>query len=112
MLYAGQELADHLVGATRNKAWIDTAAVFGTETLAFRGGGAARHGARLVLLPAVSDAMLRSLSWTGGAAIKLASSNGAMLGADATCSSKSGAAFHLAHFCAATTMPTAPSFCY
>ena len=41
VLLAGQELADHLVGATRNKAWIDTAAVFGTETLAFSGSGAA-----------------------------------------------------------------------
>ena len=55
---AGQELADHLVGATRNEAWIDTAAVLGTETLAFRRGGATRHRARLVLLTAVFDAML------------------------------------------------------
>ena len=86
--------------------------MFGTETLAFRSGGTARHGARLVLLSAVFDTMLRSMSWAAGAAIKLACSNGAMLGADAMCTSKSGAAVNLAHFRAAITMPTtAQSFC-
>ena len=56
VLLAGHDLAvDHLVGATRNKAWTCTTAMFGTETLAFRDSGAARHGARLHLLSAVFD---------------------------------------------------------
>lgn len=56
--------------------------------------------------------MLRSLSWTGGAAIKLAHSTSTMLDADAACIRKCGAAFQLAHFRVATAMPTAPSFGY
>ena len=55
---AGHDLgADHLVGAARNKAWTHTAAMFDTETLANRGGGAARHGARLALASAMLFAM-------------------------------------------------------
>ena len=54
---AGQELADHYVGAACNKAWSCTAAVFSTETLAVRGGGAVRHRAWLLLASAVSVAM-------------------------------------------------------
>ena len=55
---AGHDLgADHLVRAARNKAWPHTAAMLYTETLACRGGGAAHHGARLVLASAVSVAM-------------------------------------------------------
>ena len=55
---AGHDLgADHRVGAAGNKAWTWTAAMLLTETLAFRGGGAARHGARLVLASAVSVAV-------------------------------------------------------
>ena len=87
-------------------------AVLGTETLASKGGGAARHGARLVLLPTVFDAMIRSITWTAGAAFILACSIGTMLDADTTCLSKSGAAFLPAHFRAATAVPPAPSFCY
>ena len=45
---AGLEEADHLVGAACSVAFACTAAVFGAETLALRGGGAARHGARLL----------------------------------------------------------------
>ena len=85
---AGQELADHLVGATRNKAWAFATAVFGTETLANRGSGATRHRARLVLFPAVSDAMLRSVTWTGGATIILACSFSPVLDANTTCMRK------------------------
>ena len=89
VLPAGHDLAvDHLVGATRNKAWISATAVFDTEALASGGGGAACHGARLVLLPTVFDAMLRSITWTAGAAIKLACSTSTMLDADATCMHK------------------------
>ena len=41
MLFAGHDLgADHLVGAAGNKAWTWTTAMFDTETLAFREGGA------------------------------------------------------------------------
>ena len=74
MLYAGHVLgADHLVGTAGNKAWTWTAAVFVTETLAFRGGGAVRHGARLVLASAVSGAMrFFNRLQTSGAACKLA----------------------------------------
>ena len=86
--------------------------MFGTETLANRGGAAARHGARLVLLTTVCDAMLRSITWTAGAAIKLACSFSPMLDANTTCVDKVGAAFRRAHFRFTTTMLTAPSFCY
>ena len=55
--------------------------------------------------------MLRSITWTAGASIKLACSFSTMLGTDTTCYYKSGASLYLAHFRAATTMPTAPSFC-
>ena len=57
MRMAGHDLGvDHLVWAARNKTWTCTA-VFGTETFAGRDGGAARHGARLLLVSAVSVAM-------------------------------------------------------
>ena len=48
---------DHLVRAAGNKARTFTAAMFDTETLASRGGGAVCHGARLLLASAVSGAM-------------------------------------------------------
>ena len=55
---AGHDLcANHLVGAAGNKAWTWTTTMFGTETLALRGGGAVRHGARLHLASTVSVAM-------------------------------------------------------
>ena len=104
--------ADHHVGATIDPTFPFATAVFATETLAFRAGGAARHRARLLFSTSVFEAMLRSMSWTAGAAIKLACSICTVLGAHATCYYKSGASLHLAHFCAATAMPTAPSFCY
>mgnify|MGYP004293980417 CR=1 FL=1 len=69
---AGHDLgADHLVGAAGNKAWTWTAAVFGTETLAFRGGGAARHGARLPSTT-MDGAIATFLCCVCGASIKLA----------------------------------------
>ena len=46
---AGLPHADHVVGAALEKAFAWTAAVFGTQTLAYRGGSAVRHGARLFL---------------------------------------------------------------
>ena len=54
---AGLKLADPFVGAAWNKAWTWTAPMFGTETPSFRGGGAVRHGARLVFTSAVRHAM-------------------------------------------------------
>ena len=45
--------AHHPVGAATKHALAWTAAVFYAETLESRGGGAARHGARLVLSAAV-----------------------------------------------------------
>ena len=108
---AGHDLrVDHLVWAAGNKAWTWTADVFLTETLANRGGGAARHGARLHLASAVSGAM-RSFSrcQTSGAACKPAMSIRAMFGAKTTSCSKSGATFHFAHFRPATAVLDTPS---
>ena len=103
--YAGVPHASRpLVGATTKYALARTAAVFCAETLAFGGGGAARHGARL-LSTAVFAAMRRSTTvCVGGASFKLARSIRAMLGTDAVCVRKSGAAFLLAHFLAATAV--------
>ena len=86
------------------------AAVFGAETLASRGGGAARHRARLLLLPAaVCDAMLESMCCRGGASIDLAPAIRTMPIATAACSSRSIAALNVAHFRAATAMPCTQS---
>ena len=58
MRLAGHDLgANHHVRAAGNKALAWTTAMFGTETLANSGGGAVRHGARLLLASAVSVAM-------------------------------------------------------
>ena len=58
-------------------------AVLDTETLASRGGDAARHGARLVLASTVPLAMrFFSSSQTSGATCKLALSIRAVLGAE------------------------------
>ena len=77
---ASQELADHLVGAACNEAWLGTTTVFGTETLALRGGGAARHKAWLPLASAVRLAMqFFSRCQTSGAACKVALSVCTML---------------------------------
>ena len=88
MLWAGLEKAVNLVGAACDLALFFAAAVFDTEALASRGGGAARHGARLLLplLPtAVCDAMLEPLCCRGGASIARAPSKGTMPTATATC---------------------------
>jgi len=59
--FAGLPLASCLlVGAAAKHALACPAAVFCAETLAFRGGGAARHGARLVLSAAMFLAIRRS----------------------------------------------------
>ena len=108
---AGLEPADHLVGATIDPAFTCTTTVFGTATLASRGGDAACHGAQLLVSTAVFVAMWRSRVCVGGAAIKLARSIRSMLAAHTTCYCKSDAAFGLAHFRFATAMPGAPSFC-
>ena len=57
MRNAGLPHADHLVGAALEKAFAWTAAVFDTQTLAYGGGGAACHGARLMVATAVFEAM-------------------------------------------------------
>ena len=114
MRLAGHDLgADHLVGAARNKAWTHTTTVFGAETLAERGGGAASHGARLILASAVSLAMrfINRLN-ASSAPCKLARSNIAtMRAAKAACFSKSDAPSDLAHGCIATTVFDTPSPC-
>ena len=112
MLFAGQELADHYVGTTRNEARISSAAVFGAETLAEREGSAVRHGARLHLGSAMSLAVrFFSRLQTSGAACKLACSTRAMFVAKTACCSKSAASFYLAHFRAAATVLDTPSPC-
>jgi hypothetical protein len=105
---AGLPLAHHLVGAAAKHALAFAAAVFCTETLAFRVGGAARHGARL-LSAAVFAAIRRSRGCVGGASCKLARSMRTVLGADTTRYCKSGAAFLLAHCLAATAVFAAPA---
>ena len=68
-----------------------------------------RHGARLLLSATVFLAMRRSRVCAGGISFKLARSVCAMLAADATCFSKRGAAFLLAHSPAATAVLAAPA---
>ena len=109
---AGLEKAVTLAGAARNLALLFAAAVFATEAFTSRGGGAARHGARLPLLPAaVCDAMLESSCCRGGASINLAPPKGAMPSAPAACNSTSLAALNLAHFGLAAAMPDTQSSC-
>lgn len=114
MRYAGTPLgAHHHIGAAAKHALAWTAAVFHAETLACRGGGAARHGARLVLSAAVFAAIRRSTTvCVGGASCKLARSICTMLGADTTRFSKRGAAFLLAHCLAASAVLAAPASGY
>ena len=59
-------------GATCDPAFAATAAVLPAESLPNTGGGAARHGARLLLPTAVFDAMLETSCCRGGASIDLA----------------------------------------
>ena len=112
VLLAGLEKAVTLVGAASNLAFTIAAAMFAAEAFASRGGGAARHGARLLLLPAaVCDAMLEPCSCWSGASIILAPPKGTMPSAPAACMSKSLAALNVAHFSAAAAMPVTQSSC-
>ena len=61
----GLQQAANLVAAASDPAFLCTAAVCATKTLAIRGGGATRHGAGLPLLPStVCDALIEPLSCT------------------------------------------------
>jgi len=107
---AGLEKAVHLVGAACDLAFLFATAMFKAEAFAMRGGGAARHGARLPLLPAaVCDAMLKPWCCRGGASINLAPSMRTMPGATTTCLSKRLAALNVAHFGPAAAMPATQS---
>ena len=97
------------VGAAAKHALAWTAAVFCADALAFRAGGAARHGARLVSTT-VCVAIPKYRCCVGGAPFKLARSTCTMLATDTACSYKSGAAFFIAHFPFATTMFDALAF--
>ena len=109
---AGLEKAVTVVGAACDPAFIIAAAVFNAEALASRGGDAARHGARPLLLPAaVCDAMLEPLCCRGGASINLAPSIRTKPEATVTGMSKSLAALNLAHFGLATAMSDTQSSC-
>ena len=81
----GHPHANDLVGAVASVASARTTPVFGTEALAFGGGGAACHRARLLLSTTMLDTMLESLSCAGGAAFGCARSVCPMLGAEAPC---------------------------
>ena len=111
---ASLEPADHLVGAACNPTLTCTTTVFAADTPGGRGGGAACHGARLLLFTAVYGAMRRSTTaCVGGAAIKLALALSTMLVADTSCFCKGAAAFRLAHlFAAVTAVPVAVSLCF
>ena len=107
---AGLEKAVHLVGAASNLAFTIAAAMFAAEAFASRGGGAARHGARPLLLPAaVCGAMLEPLCCRGGASINVAPPLGTMSSATTTCLGTSLAALNVAHLRAATAMPATQS---
>ena len=110
---AGLEKAVDLVLAACDPAFFFAAAMFAAEAFTSRGGGAARHGARLPLLPAaVCDAVLEPLSCRGGASINLAPAIRTVPSAPAAGMSKSLAALNVAHFGAATAMPATQSSCY
>ena len=110
---AGLEKAVHLVGAASNPAFTIAAAMFAAEAFASICGGAARHGARPLLLPAaVCGAMLEPLCCRvnrGGASINVAVPLGTMPSATITCLGTSLAALDVAHFRAATAMPATQS---
>eukprot|EP00729_Bicosta_minor_P032723 gene32723-biopygen30523 len=104
--------AVHLVGAACDPTFIFAAAMFDAEAFASRGGGAARHGARLLLLPtAVFEAMLEPSCCRGGASIYLAPPIRTMPTATATCLGTSLAALDIAHFSASTAMSATQSSC-
>ena len=78
--YAGLPLASCLlVGAAAKHAFAWTAAIFCAEALAGRGGGAARHGARLLLSAAVFATIRSARVCVCGASCKLARSMRAMI---------------------------------
>ena len=82
-------------------------AMLPAEPHANRGGGAANHGARLLLLPtAVFDAMLESSCCRGEAPIDLAPAVRTMLAATVTSNSNSGAARYRAR------RPLLPTMCH
>ena len=86
--------------------------MFGADTSAFKGGGAVRHGALLLLGSAVRDAIrLFHRSQPSGAACKLALSECTMFGAETASCGKRAAPFNLAHFSVATTMSETLSPC-
>ena len=102
---AGLPHADDGVGAVASVALACTAPVFGTEALAFGGGGAACHGARRVLSTTMFEAMLESCVCVGGAPFGCARSVSTMLLAEAACLCKSVAVFDFAPFRASTAVP-------
>jgi len=102
---AGLEKAVTVVGAASHLAFIFAAAVFTTEALALNSSSAARHGARLLLLPAaVCVAMLEPLCCRGGAPINLAPAVSTMPATTATHFNTSLAALNVAHFLVATAV--------
>ena len=112
VLLAGLEKAVHLVNAACDQSFTIAAAMFATEALALNSSSAARHGARLPLLPAaVFEAMLESSLCRCGASINLAPSMRTMPAATAACTSKSLAALNVAHFGLATAMSATQSSC-
>ena len=110
---AGLEKAVTLVGAACDPAFFFATPMLDTKAPASRGGGAARHRARLPLLPAaVCDAMLEPCSCWGSASINRAPPIGTMPTATAACLSTSLAACNVAHFLVAAAMPATQSSCY
>ena len=105
VLLAGLQKAVDLVGAASNLTFTIASIVLAVETPCTRGGGAARHGARLLLLPAtVCDAMLEPLCCRGGAPINLAPAVSTMSATTATHFNTSLAALNVAHFLVATAV--------
>ena len=108
----GLEKAVAFAGAACDLAFIFATAMFAAEAFAVGSGGAARHGARFLLLPAtVCGAMLEPLSCRGGASINLAPAMRTMPSALSTCLSKRLATLNVAHFLA-TAMPATQSSCF
>ena len=86
--------------------------MFPAETPCTRVGDAARHGARLPLLPTtVCDAMLEPVSCRGGASTSLAPAVSTMPAATAVRVSNRLAAVNAAHFGLAAAMPGTQSSC-
>ena len=105
VLSAGHPHADDDVGAVASVASAWTTPVFGTEALSNRSGGAACHGAQLLLSTTMLGTLLESCNCVGGASFGCTRSVSTMLAAEAPCLSKSVAVFHFAHFHAAAAVP-------